>query len=106
VVHEHGRQPRVPALGELRRHARGALLARVVIDIEVLGRENAEIEVGVLDLVTAEILRARLERDEQHRTHEDGTTEQTDHAYTFHDLRFGAGCGEDATTESARERCF
>ena len=62
LVIEQRREARVPALGELRRDARRALFARVVIDVEVFGGENAEIEVDVLDLVAAEILRAERRR--------------------------------------------
>ena len=55
-VIEQGRETRVPALGELRRNARRALFTRVVIDVEVFGRQDAEIEVDVLDLVAAKVL--------------------------------------------------
>ena len=45
LVIEQRREARVPALGQLGGDARGAFFARVVIDVEVLGRENPEIEV-------------------------------------------------------------
>ena len=81
AVIEQRRQPRVPALGEPGRHARGARFLRVVIDVEVFGGQNLEIEVLVLDLVAAEVLRSgRRGRAHAHGSDE-GTDEWTDHTH-------------------------
>ena len=60
---EHRRDPRVPALGELRRDARRAGFALVIKDVEVRGRQDAKVEVLVLDFVATEVLRERRGRD-------------------------------------------
>ena len=78
LVVEQRREARVPTLGQLRRDARRALFARVVIDVEMFGGENAEVEVDVLDLVAAEILCAGRRCAEQHHRLTD-TSERTDH---------------------------
>ena len=52
-------QPRVPPLGHSRGKPHRGFFFRVVVDVEVLGREHLEVEALVLDLVPAEILRAR-----------------------------------------------
>jgi hypothetical protein len=58
----------VPAL----RHAGDLLdvlpLLRVVVDVEVLGLEHLEVEVPVLDLVLAEVLRGRGRRQAEYAT--------------------------------------
>ena len=53
---EEGREPRAPALGEARHLADLRLFLRVVVDVEVLGLQDLEIEVAVLDLVLSEVL--------------------------------------------------
>jgi hypothetical protein len=58
LVPEHAREPCVPPLGQSRREARGSFFARVVIHGEVFGIEHLEVEVDVLDLIAAELLRA------------------------------------------------
>jgi hypothetical protein len=54
---EEPRQPRVPALRHPRGDLRAPFLARVEVDVEVLRLEHLEIEMVILNLVLAEILR-------------------------------------------------
>ena len=54
-------QARVPALGHARRHPGRVFLFRVVVDVEVVGLQDLEVEVLVLNLVPAEV--AALCRD-------------------------------------------
>ena len=56
-VVEDARETGVPAFCQARRMACRGLFLSVVIDVEMLGLENAEIEAVVADLVPAEILR-------------------------------------------------
>jgi hypothetical protein len=56
-VPQHARQAAVPSLGEAGGQARGGFLARVVVDGEMLGIEDLEVEVHVLDFVSSELLR-------------------------------------------------
>ncbi len=65
AVVQGDRQPRVPALGELRGEASRLLLGRVVIDVEMRRLEDGEIEAVVLHLVAAEVLRARRRCERQ-----------------------------------------
>src|SRR5829696_6663654 len=58
VLQELG-QAGVPALGHSRGEADSGLFFRIVVNVEMLGREHLEIEALVLDLVPPEILRAR-----------------------------------------------
>ena len=58
VLEDRG-EPRVPALRQAGRQLRRRLLLGVVVDVEVLGLEDLEVEVPVLDLVLAEVLGAR-----------------------------------------------
>src|SRR5690242_12818439 len=53
---EHRGETRVPAFSEAAHLAGGLGLARVVIHVEMFGRENREIELLVLDLVATEVL--------------------------------------------------
>ena len=52
---EDSGQAGVPSLGHARGHAGRRFLLGVVIDIEVLGLEDLELEDAILDLVLAEI---------------------------------------------------
>jgi serine/threonine-protein kinase RIO1 len=63
-VIEHPFEPRVPALGHPRGNFDSLLLLRVVVDVEVIGLQDLEIEVLVLDLVAAEVLSRRVARDD------------------------------------------
>ena len=56
LVLQDGREAVVPALGHPRHVARGLVHALVVVDVEVLGLEDPEVEVVVADLVAAEVL--------------------------------------------------
>ena len=57
LVAEHARQTRVPPFGHTRREVHRLLLFRVVVDVEVLGLLHLEVELLVLHLVLAEVLR-------------------------------------------------
>ncbi len=59
IVVEQPRQPRVPPLGHEGGVLDRQLLLGVVVDVEVLGLEHFELEVLVLHLVPAEVLRVR-----------------------------------------------
>src|SRR4029453_19153033 len=48
-------EARVPALSEARRHPRRVLFFRVVIDVEVIGLQDLEVELLVLNLVATEV---------------------------------------------------
>ena len=85
-VPEDAGKARVPTLGELHRQPRGLLLARVVVDIEVLGAEHAEIEVGVFDFVPAEVLRVSATWSDDQSEPDDNGAERADHT-SIHFLR-------------------
>src|SRR5688572_17765070 len=56
---EHAGQTRVPTLRHAGRVAHRLLFGRIVINIEVISSQRAEVEVVVPDLVAAEVLRVR-----------------------------------------------
>jgi hypothetical protein len=56
VIEQLG-QARVPALGHARRQRHAGFFLRVVVDVEVLGLQDLEVEGLVLHLVLAEVLR-------------------------------------------------
>ena len=73
-VVEEVRKTRVPALGHARGVARRLLFLGVVVDVEVLGLQYAEVQPVVVDLVAPEILRLRRpcyheRRAERHGDH-------------------------------------
>ena len=78
VVQDAG-QAGVPPLG----HARGVQgrrpLGRIVVDLEVLGLDDLEIEGLVLDLVLSEVLRCQRRRAEQRERRRDPDHASHDH---------------------------
>src|SRR4051812_48095278 len=62
-------QTGMPALRHARRQVHALSLARVVVDVEVFGFEDLEIQIFVLDLVPTEVLRrcgCAPQTEEQH----------------------------------------
>jgi hypothetical protein len=82
LVIEDARDPRVPALRHAGRLLGGAALRLVEIDVEVLGAHDLEAERLVLDLVAAEILRGRGNRDREEKSR--GNTEDAGHGKVLH----------------------
>ena len=69
LMPQHGRELRVRALRHAGDVERGAVLDLVVVEIEVLGLEHLEMELGVLDLVLAEVLRSKGRRHQCRGSH-------------------------------------
>jgi hypothetical protein len=71
LVCEDPREARVPALRHPCRVARGGFLFSVVVNVEMVGLEEAELEAVVMHLVPPEVLRVRAacrrkEREQRH----------------------------------------
>ena len=66
LVIEQLLEARVPSLGHARRDVDALAFLGVVVDIEVLGLQHLKVELLVLDLVPAEVLR-RCRRGRQQR---------------------------------------
>ena len=71
------REPRVPPLGHAPRHARGVLLLRVVVHIEMRRLHRLELEGAILHLVLSEVANLRVDDPRRHdengkRRHERG----------------------------------
>src|SRR2546421_433317 len=71
LMMQYPRQPGVPPLGDARAIERGRPLGRIVIDFEVLGLDDVEVEGLVLHLVLAEVLRLERRRAEQRERRHD-----------------------------------
>ena len=67
---EHARQPRVPTLGHAAGIADRLLFSGVIINVEMLGLQRAEVEIAVLDFIAAEVLRLSSTREDRscHKT--------------------------------------
>jgi hypothetical protein len=63
-VPEQSFEARVPSFGETRRDVRAFALARIEIDVEVLGRHHAKVERVIAHFVASEILSFRRRRSE------------------------------------------
>src|SRR5207249_1876376 len=75
VVGEHLRQPRVPSLRHPRRLLRRRALLGIVVDVEVSGLEDLEVEGSIQNLVAPEILGVgggSARQAEQHGSRERG----------------------------------
>ena len=83
-VMEHGGEPSKPSLGHASRLTRCDLFGGVIVDVKVLGLEHLEVEVLILNLVPAEVLRLQGCCDQDNRGEEQprqtaANTEQTKH---------------------------
>ena len=76
---QHPRQPGVPPLGDARAVQCRRPLGRIVIDFEVLGLDDVEVEGLVLHLVLPEVLRHERRRAEQRERRHDPTDASHDH---------------------------
>ena len=71
LVMQHPRQPGVPALGDARPVECRCPLGRIVVDFEVFGLDDVEVEVLVLHFVLPEVLRYQRRRAEQRERRHD-----------------------------------
>ena len=86
LVREQAGNPPVPPLRHSRGYARGGFFLRVVIDVEMIGLKDLEVELVVLDLVLAEVPalggRDRWNRSGQSCTAEDDPS-KCRHKYSY-----------------------
>ena len=79
---EQLREARVPALGHPRRHLRRRLFLRVVVDVEVVGLQDLEVEFPVLNLVAAEV--AALGKGSRRQPQQNAQGCRDERGITFH----------------------
>ena len=77
LVVQHLREPGVVPLRHPGRVERGRPLAVVVVDVEMLGLDDLEVEVGVLDLVLAEVLGGQQARRAQQQASRTGAVRRS-----------------------------
>ena len=86
-VTEHAREVIVPAFGHPPGLIDGFLLGRVVIDVEVRGLQDAEVETAILHLVLAEVLRLGAVGQQERERHEERQAKGTHNRHECPGLR-------------------
>ncbi len=97
---QHPRQTGIPPLSHARGVERRGAFGRVVVHLEVLGLDDAEVEVLVLDLVLPEVLRQERRHPEQH----EGCRDPADASHGPHPFDPPSGAPAASTGASPHKR--